>query len=631
MSRNLLVRLGAIPLLLLLTTAAVGQAQATPEVPMNLDGQVSFGYAGGSGSGGTMSNGMFVGTSANLNGYVRDPRILKFDVAPNYIWNDQGNGAATAISGTNSQGVYSHVDFLSGSWMPLSFQYSFQRTNASSLSQGELPVTLSSTGTSNDFNVNWFINRHKKYVPTFGIGYDWGTNNSSFTGLSQSDSGSHHSGLNLTSSDSLLGFNMAGTYSYSQSHQQTADILNLGISPINDMNATSERLTVDRSLPATTRLSTQFAHETSTYNISGVPHDLSFDLASASVTSTPIDRLTLNFGTDYNSNVSADLLSHVVTPTDPGSVTPTLPADLIASGRAFDVTGSVGYNVGHGLFVQGTGFHQVSNVLNGEQVVTDQYGGAIMYNRPLFHGTLGLSYTPAYDIFHLSMLGQDATAHALSQGASVTYSRRAGRWMNQGSVSYSSTSISEELLIPVVTRAISGSFRSSTRLHRQWNFSWFAVASQNRVPGTTGSDTELGGIQVSNRTWAFTAQQQRNGGYSIVNGAAIANIAANAAESNLLPDIFRTNGSGSTVSTSYNRRALSIVGSFNHSSVTLNALQGPIVSSSSNFDTRVTYRFRKVDVQGGYRWYSQMATSNNLLDLSAQTFWISVIRQFHFF
>jgi hypothetical protein len=626
-------------LVMLFSAAAAGQLEPVAGMPMTLDGQVSAGYAGGSATGSGYNNGVFVGSTASLDGYYHDPRFLKFSLNPSYLWNSNSSGVEAGTH-DNNEGLFSRVDFLSGSSMPLSFQYSVQRTNFSTLSSGDTPITLESTGVTQNYGVSWLV--HKRQYPTFGISYSWGSSSADYTGVSGAGSTSTHSDVNLTSTYTLLGFNLGGTYSYSKSQEQMPDLLNLGLPTQGTTDISTENFTVQRRLPLTTQMNAQYSHTDDNYNLFGSPESLGFDIATATLVSTPLKRLTLNGSASYNSNTSAQLISQLISSSTPGAGTSgstgttTAGQTLLSTGHTLGFTEGGAYDAGRGFYLIGSASQQTSEITGTENLITDQYSAGVSYNRRLRGGYLGLGYLPGYEIFRVDTpagIGTTATSltsRGMTQSVTATYSRRISRWQGQGNFSYSDSSVNETATIPVLSRSFTGSVRANTRLWHQWDFTVNAAASDATVPGTDGSRNELVGVQISNRTWSFNAQEQLNSGYSVLSAAGIINVSLPVAASGLL-NTTQTDSSGLAISVGYRRRALSLTSTFTDANSTLHETTGPDKTGTKNFDTRVTYRFRKVDVLGGYRWYSQMATSNGLLNQNFQTYWISVVRRFHLF
>jgi hypothetical protein len=478
------------------------------------------------------------------------------------------------------------------------------------------------------------------------VNYSWGSSSADYTGLTDSGSNSSHSSLSLNSSYSLLGFHVGGAYSESRSQEHTPDLLNLGLPTTGTTDMKAENVTIQRALPLNTQLSAQYSHTDDNYNLFNTPQNEMFDIATASLVSNPIKRLTLSGSVSYNSNLSAQILSQVASSvaggTGTGVTTTTAGQSLLSTGRSLGFNENASYDVGHGLYVLASASHETSHVTGSEDLYTDEYLGGLSYSRALFGGTLGLSYTPGYEVFRVggsvlvldqsgSVVPVTMTSRGMIQAGSASYSRHLGRWQAQGTFNYSQSDVNATFLSAFLSRSISGTIRATTRLRNQWNLTVNAMASDGTVPGLSGNRTEMFGGQISNRTWSLSVQDQLNSGYSVLTAAGITSVSLPAIASGLLPNETLTDSSGLSVSISYRRRALSVVSTFTDSSAKLHAVAGPIDTGSKNFDNRVIYRFRKVDIQGGYRWYSQMASSNGLLNQSYQTYWIGIVRQFHAF
>ena len=631
-------------LLLLLTPAATGQLQPIPEMPMTLNGQVSAGYAGGTGAGVPVTGGVFFGVAANLDAYYHDPRVLKFNLGGIYHWDEQTAGTLTG-NNDNNESFIGNVNFLGGSSIPLNFQFSWQRTNTSTLSSGETPLTVASTGIAKNFTINW--SARKRHYPSFAISYSWGSTDASFTGLSASESTSSHSSLNLSSTYSLLGFHLSGSYSMGQSNAQTPDIFNLGTTGTATSDFSGANFIVDRSLPLNTHVTLQYNHSDTNYDTYGTPQNASFDIETASISSTPTRRLSLSAMATDNSNAAAQAITQVLATGSTGvtsgaAASTTAPQLLLASGRSFTVNDSASYDVGHGFFVLASSGHDSASSLDGTKAVSDTYSGGVGYSRRLFRGILGLTYTPAYAIFQSDIpavltVGEapvvlSFTTHALFQGGMVTYARRFGRWQAHGNFAYSENDTTQQLALPLQSRSLYTNVRANTRLRQRWNLNVNASIIDTSVQGQQGTLSQTYGGQISEKNWSLNLQENLNHGYSIVNTLGqVTNVSVTTALSGVISNTYRSDSSAFLVSVANRRRHMDWYATFTRGGSTLYGLTSPATVGNTSLETRVTYKFRKINLQGGYRWYTQSASSNSQLNQTVQVFWISAVRQFHVF
>jgi len=241
------------------------------------------------------------------------------------------------------------------------------------------------------------------------------------------------------------------------------------------------------------------------------------------------------------------------------------------------------------------------------------------------------SYNPGVEELHYSVAGESASVSAFTQTGSASYTRRFGRWETQEGFVYSHASFAESLLIPTVVDSVSGSARVGTRLKYRWNLSLGGSLSDQRVPGMNNSFNSEFDAQLSTRSWNASAQYQQNNGYVLLTTGGIVGISSVAAATTGVPTQY-TDSRGLSFSGAYTRRRLQLTGTYNWVDVNFTGTSGPAVTSKdSTFDARLIYRFRKVDVQAGYRRLSQFATSNSGLNVASDTYWVSLVRRFHAF
>jgi hypothetical protein len=590
---------------------------------MSMDGAASVGYAGGGGSG-AESNSINLGGDANLNGSYHDPRFLTFNVAPRYMWNNFGGQNAAASSLTND-GLTSSLRFLSGGNMPLTFQYNLSNVTSSTLSGGTVPLTVSSRGISDDYSVNW--SPHFARLPSLSLNYAWGSSNSSTNGEQSADFVNTHSIFTAISTYKLLGFYLTGFYSLGETESRTPDLLNLGV-PQNtgETNQQSEGFGVSRALPVV-RGQTSFSYEHSDSETStlGTPQGENFQTMSATFSTSPLPRLQMGFGAAYSSNYGAQLLTELLT--QPAGTTPT--QTFIGTGRDTNYDASATYQIRKGFYFVATAQQENSNQPGEEQLTIDQVTAGLSYTHALFRGILSVSYTPGIQEVSVSVPGESASERSLLQMATAAYQRRVGRWQTQESFQYSHSGFTQSLTIPIVAESIAGSARASTRLKYRWNFSVGGSLIDQRVPGMNGTFSKEVDVRLSTRSWSATGQYQQNSGYAILTTSGILSVGA-AAASTLLATQY-TDTTTLACSGSYTRRRLQLTGTYAWVNVNFDAASGPVTNKDSTLDARLVYKFRKIDVQAGFRRLSQFADSNSGLNMASHTYWISLVRRFHAF
>src|SRR3954469_16476430 len=107
--------ISSLLLLLVFATAAFGQVSVGENLDMNLDGSVSFGYAGSNGNLIQSSHGVAAGGEAELKGSYFDPRFFNFIVSPFY---NQSRANSNVQSIFDTSGINATGQFFGGSRYP---------------------------------------------------------------------------------------------------------------------------------------------------------------------------------------------------------------------------------------------------------------------------------------------------------------------------------------------------------------------------------------------------------------------------------------------------------------------------------------------------------------------------------
>jgi hypothetical protein len=617
-------------LLMTLPVTSVAQLTSIPEVPISGDGQVNFGYVGGTGSdilNSTATSSVFVGGSGNFTGYYEDPRILKFNITPNMTWNQYGGSLATA-TGENNEGVLSNFSFFTGGAMRANFQQSFYRTSTATVIGGEMPVTAGAIGHNTNYAVGWGL--QKIGLPNLGLNYSWGSSDSSITGVQGPNMTGVHNDLTANVNYMLAKFQLTGMYFDGSSHQQTPDLLNLGIPEKSSSRQSGVIGELRRNLAKNTSFDARVEHNDNGYNFFGAPENTKFDTGSAYFTSSPMQRMSVSMSASYSSDATAEALAQALSPTQPTSGGG-LSQNVLAVGRTLAYSGGTSYELGRGFYLQGTGTDQTSDLPGQEQVLTEQGSVGLYYTHSLWKGTFSGSYAPGILDVRLQIPPYEVSSRALTQVSTLAYSRRVGRWANQGTVSYVHSGIGATAFLPIVAESFVGNLRTATTFRRHWRTSLWASVSKNMIPGSNGTLGEIFSAQLSNHSWSASVQEEINNGYSLVSALGVSSINPVEGAAGVLPQTFYTNSNGLSLTGTYNLRRLSVSSVFTRVGVDLSTRPTPTDLGNKNWDTRMVYRFRKINIQAGYRFWSQNASNNTSLNQHSQAYWFEIVRPFHIF
>jgi hypothetical protein len=611
--------------LLLCAARATAQLQPIAEMPITLSGSLSAGYAGGSssalGSSSGLSDSLALGVNADLNGYYHDPRFLQFSADHRFLWTRTGSPTAAALHDRND-GVDINVNFLQGSNTPIHFTYDISQLNSSTLSGGPTPFTVGATGLSKSFSIG--AAHRFEYLPPLNITYSRSSADTEVIGANAPTSHMQHDFLNLFSNYELLGFHLSGSYTHSTSESHVDDLLNLGL-PVAPSNSTSqsENFGVSHNLPLHGAASVTFSHSNDSYETGGTPQTGSYDTAASSVTLAPTQRLSMSASASYTSNATQQAIFAVVNGQPTGQA-------VLGFGRSLSMETSADYRIGHGFSVMGSGSHQVSD-FQGEELIQNVGVGTLYYGRLLWHGAFYASYSPGWSSTEFGSPGSSSlTSSGLYHAGTAGYTRQAGRWNVQGAFSFLRNSAYLAGIAPVVARSFSGTGRARTRIRYNWNLALSAVLGSSQVDSRNSSGNQLFSAQVANRTWSLNGQWQRTSGYFLFTGPGTTPVVTTGVGvPGLIP--FYSTSQGYTLAGTYSRRRLTLQASYSKNSGTFDTLTVPATTANSYLEAKAYYKFRKLDMQAGYRRLTQSASTNGVLDQVSNAYWVSVVRQFRAF
>ncbi|MGD0470675.1 MAG: hypothetical protein ABSA54_20035 [Terriglobales bacterium] len=594
-----------------------------PETPATLSGTLSAGFAGGSGAGlGTQSsssNSLTLGVNADLAGYYYNPQFLQFSVSPRFMWDRNGDSGAASAQDRDG-GVIATVDFLQGSRTPVHFTYGLTQITTTTLSGGPTPFTVGAGGLAQTFSVGSALRLN--HLPPISITYSHSDSDTSVTGVETPTEHLSSDLLTVFSSFKWVGFHLNGSFTRNSNEATTQDLLNLGVpyAPTNS-SSESENFNVSHSLPLKGGASIGYGRSTDSYTVSGTPQNDSYDTAFAAVSLMPTQKLSWSAEGSYTSNATDQLISEVL------NGQPVSPTTVLGTGRSVSLDSGLTYLIGHGFSASGSGSHTSSTVL-GEQLLQNLAFGTITWGHPLWHGFLGVSYSPGWDSITLTEAGVTQTASGLYNTASASYQHSVGRWMAHGNFSFMTNSAAEASGAPQVANSFSVNGSARAKIRYTWNLMFNGSINKSQVEGYNSTLTELLGGQISNHTWSLNGQYQRNSGYYLFAGSATP--VEGSTSTSGIQTLYDTT-QGFSFSGGYNRRQLSLTATYNYTSGVYDTATGPTTSSSGYLDTRLYYKFRKLDFQAGYRRMTQAASTNNALDQISDGYWFSVFRRFHAF
>ncbi|MGO9305529.1 MAG: hypothetical protein ACLP3R_17835 [Candidatus Korobacteraceae bacterium] len=622
MSHRLRRFIFAMALLLLFVVCGAAQVQVLPQMPVTLSGSLSAGYAGGTGaalgSQTSSSDSLTLGVMADLNGSYYDPRFLQFSVSPRFTWDRNGSQSESALE-DRDDGMNASVDFLQGSKTPIHFSYNLTQTNTATLSGGPNAFTVGADGLAQSYSIS--ASPRLGFLPPISFSFSHSNADTSVTGVQEPSLTTSNNFLNVLTNYNWLGFHMSGNYAQTSNQSTTQDLLNLGV-PAAPSNSSSrqENFGLSHDLPLHGSASLAYGHSTDSYTLSGTPENDSYDTAAGSVALVPIPKLTWNASVDYTSNATNQLISEVL---NGQSTTST----VLGTGRTTLLQSTASYQIGHGWTAGGSGSHETSTVA-GEGLIQDLGYGTVTYGRVLWHGFLNVSYSPGWNSVEIDSAGTSETTSGLYNAATASYQHRVRRWTVNGSTTFMRNNAYITSAAPVVANAYSATGSARARLRYTWNLNLNASFNKSQVAGSNSNLSDVISGQLSNRTWSFTGQYQRNSGYYLFASSGIPVVVS----TNIMgiQTLYNTSQSYSG-SLGYNRGLLSAQASYSHTNGVFDTVTVPTTTVNSFFEGRLYYKFRKLDFQAGYRRLTQSASSNNALNQISNGYWLSVVRRFRAF
>jgi len=632
----------ALALLLLLAGARVAaQVHITPETPISGAGEVQFGYFGGNALNSGSNNSVFVGIDAMFQGYYRDPRIVTFSFAPNWRWDHDSALDQTGTLG--SEGLSASLHFLNGSSIPLSITYTLDRNVNTNLTGGTLPVNITSSGLSQNFNISWTLQKRelgrKPKWPTLALGFGKGSSDSSISGINAPSLDTGSTSYFANAAYEVLGFRLNATYNRQDHTMTSPDLLGIGTPSSTSSRSDGESVSISRNLVRNTTVGATYSRSNGTVEVVDAPSKQNYETANAQINSTPFTRLSLYGNANYSSNVAAQTILTVLAPGGSGSSgsTTSVPQLLLSTGRQFEAGAGGDYYISKSFQVLANGSHLNSEVEGGVDLDDNVYSAGLLYTHKVARGIMVLTYDPAYYILSetaqsLELSLPEVKMHGLINAGNGRYVRRFGRWFGQGGFSYTHSHTDEPAPVPLISSSLSANATASTLIAHQWNFSGtWALTHSDYANANSSLANSISG-SIGNRTWSFMGQYQFNSGYSISTPVGLIPLTGTTTIPN--PSVlstFYSNNNGFSVSVSYSRRRFRVAGTYSQTGANVQTPVELVTTSNTSFETVATYKLRRIDIRGGFRRFTQNVSSNSLLDQTSYTYYVSIVRPFRIF
>jgi hypothetical protein len=573
---------------------------------------------------------------ATLSGYWRDPRIFQFGVTPMVSFGEPVAGAemGNAVTGFSGVGIC-----LQGSSFPLTVSYS--RTGNSL--EGEQSVTgnsnqvlsgVETSATSTAFDANWTL--RFRYWPTVHLDYQATDYDAPLP--KPFTSGDDHR-LNVFSGKidyRLWGWQAGGWYQRNQSDSTYPDIVD-GTVQNSSSRTTDMGSYVTGILPLQSVFSGSLSRSDLSSNFDDTTTSNAVDVANATITSQPWQRLTTTMSEQYISNLQAYQVQQTLAGTGvAGSGTTTgTTATLTTLSAPFSIqtvswTGA--YRVGYGFGINGgtsetsfssegsstqwsigTGYqhkfksgwfnatYSHNNTDTQTEVISENSTVAVPFSQSVATNMLGVSLTHTLP-FRLKLM---TTTHVTEgtiydngipypdrdYGGLATLTRNVGEWRVNGTLTFEKTEANQAL-----------------------------IDNQNTSKGAS--------VAVSYRNLNLSASRQYGDGYAVQLGSNLVPISGPTAVSSVLGTPLLTNSVETAFTGSYRSRSgrFMVTGGWWHFNY---ATEDQPSTESTLYHVRASYKLRRLRLLAGYVVQSQ--TFNSIGVFNSRLVYFQIERVFRAF
>lgn len=596
-------------------SGAILQAQVHvgSETQLNLDGTLTGGYSGTMTNNGGDDHGFVFGGTGNLTGSYYNPQFLSFDVAPFY---NQSRNNSSYQSITDSSGVNASASIFSGSQFPGYVNYSKIYNNTSN--NFTLPglASYATSGNTQSVGVGWAANF--KELPSVSFGYQQGDSNYSLYGTEQQSTDRFHSVFGLVNYN-VDGFHLNGGIHYSNSDSVFPNILAGTAAETATEDTTTYTFSMSRAVYRDGSTWFNFTRNTTNYDFENINNSATSDILTGGISLKPTRKLFTSLSADYDDNLAGTIYQQV---TNGGALVPAKFNELPS--HSWGIIGNAQYSIKAGLYVDGMISHR-QQLFEGTSFDSNSYSGSIFYGRNLLSGQLSTSATVTESTY-----GHNNTS-LLGVLGNVTYVRKVGEWGLSGSFGYSRNT--QTILIAYTSSGYSFSGSANRRIigHLYWNAGANLSKSELNQASGYNNTTQAYSMGLSGRWVSVSGGYAKSSGNGLLTGTGVTPLPPGV-PAPLLPTVVYT---GTTYSASVGStpiRGLTITGSAIWSrNNTSGALSTPSNNNSQQDYVYLTYKVRKIYVNGGYSRVLQGFSTSGLPPSLLSTYYIGLSRWFKAF
>jgi hypothetical protein len=615
----------AVALVLWLSSSAFAQQEEIG--PLNLSGNLGFGYSSLSAPGISNSSPIMTG-DADLLGYWKDPRILVYDFSP---FLSEGNSVTSASDLVNrGSGFTASSTFMGGSPFPVTITYSRLWQDFPGFTTTGNPLSGAATSfASSDLGLDWGVYWGK--LPPITFHYGTGSNDTELPSALGGRSDVHTNIFTVGSHDAFAGWNLDGGYSRSNLNATRIDLTTPGQLLPEDSHSEDLHGSAQRKLPLQSQLTFLGGQRQWDDNTADIESNSSYDYVRALATSQPLSRLNLNFNAGYTTNETAAAIQQLLGQGSPVPTSTFLSQSLL-SGRTVDYGGGGQFTLPRGFSIGG-------------DVSAGTFTNSLTGNEGLFSWDASLNYihtmgptgalTASYTYQDAQTDGASGTTHTLRAGFSkmVQHNVQLG-----GTVHYDQSVFTNVVPLSPGTESTAHGyglrFNGGTPLRGSWKLAG-DFEYDNHIttfPLNVTVNTKAFGVRAESNSLQLALRRSYHSGLALQVGNSLIFVPnpENALQSPLASILSQNSNVQTTFIGTFRpgRKRLSVTGTYNRFGYDNKGLH---ITDATLIDAAVSYRLRRLTLQTGYLYSNSQVFTIGTPAFHRREIYFEVLRHFRLF
>jgi hypothetical protein len=601
-------------LMLVLTLPARAQLQIGDAASMNLNGIVSFGYAGDYSNYGQSSHSLTPSGNADLSGYYYSPGFVTFDVQPFY---NQSRANSTYQSVFQSGGVTGTASIFSGSNFPGSVSYSRVYNSEGGFSVPGVG-NLTTRGNSGNLVLGWGI-RIPDY-PKVSFQFSDGSNDSSIYGTS-ANSVFHSKMYGVTASHLWEGFNFNGGYHHNTTNSQSPDLLTgTTATEISDTSTNSYDGSITHRLPMHGAFSVGGGRSDIQTAVAGEKFKGTIDTASSGIGFEPITNLNIGVTAQYTDNLEGTIYSSALTS---GAIIPS--ALLNYSTHSLDINGQGIYTIPKLHLTALANADRRSQTALGESLSATSYDEMLTYANEFMKGFLTVTCGATQTTVNVS------AANSKGYLGNILYTRKLQRWSFSGGFGYSRNSQTTFIGYTSSGHNYTAGIGRKIGTSSYWSFNLNEAKSTVNNSAGANNFNQSYSTSLSLKRFSVSGSVGKADGTSILTPSGLVPISNPTPGIPLFQEIVFNGKSYSFGSSTNPIHGLVLSGTYSRTRSETQASGAFSRNTTAMLNTQLQYRLRQIWITGGYLKVQQGFTITGLAPTSDSSFFIGITRWFKFF